>query len=612
MSNSRRRRPAAHTPTSAPQEARPHPLLPAACRDLSPASPPCPPPRRSSRLSSRLSSHTHGFLLPLLLPLLLLLLSAPPTDAALASRLVIFQQPGGAFGGANFTQQPIVAALDSHGLLMTGTADCLAILVRPTGNFESLHQRYRGTAVAQVMFVNGFANFTGLYLNKIGVGYSINFQSISWAVNGFSSQFNVLLGPPAKLMVTQHPGTATGGLPFRPQPSVSLTDVGGNIITSENHATVSTRLVRSCGGNLTSTEPIRAFNRTMVQGSSTFVGLKIDLACNPYQLEFSTGANVAEKTTLSVNFTVGTGIAHITNVVQQPGGARGGELFVAQPLLAVQDAGGNVLVNDNQSVVTVSIYTNPSMANLEEGPGIVKGVCFAARTPCAYLTVPLVSGYARFTDLFIDKIGLGYTLLFTTTAGTGNEYSWTGTITHVSAAFDVLLGSPVRLTALQSPGKAHAGGLPWGLQPVIAIQDAGFNTISIDNTNTVTAQFQTNPTGFPLRGEKVVTVSLGVAYFGNLQVDKLHSGYVVRFTTTSGSFFLDVNLEVTFSSEFSAMSLDQQPGDMLGGSVAIDGDFGVFGAYVDERQERQERQERKTWRERMRARGLGTLRIGAK
>ncbi len=67
--------------------------------------------------------------------------------------------------------------------------------------------------------------------------------------------------------------------------------------------------------------------------------------------------------------------------------------FSRQPVVAVEDAYGNVVANDNTDQVTVAILSNP-------GNGSLMGTT----------TVTVVNGLAQFTDLAINAAGQLYTL----------------------------------------------------------------------------------------------------------------------------------------------------------------------------------------------------------
>lgn len=97
----------------------------------------------------------------------------------------------------------------------------------------------------------------------------------------------------------------------------------------------------------------------------------------------------------------------------QPDGATAGKAFTTQPVVAVVDAYGKV----------VTSYT------LQVTLFITKGTGFSGAGIAGTTTVAAVAGIAKFTDVYIDKAGAGYTL----TAGSGFLVS------AVSHTFNVML-----------------------------------------------------------------------------------------------------------------------------------------------------------------------------
>jgi hypothetical protein len=61
----------------------------------------------------------------------------------------------------------------------------------------------------------------------------------------------------------------------------------------------------------------------------------------------------------------------------------------------------------------------------------------------------------------------------------------------------------------------------------VAIVDQFGNVLTYDNTDTVTVAIGTNPSGGTLSGTLTVTVSGGVATFGDLSIDMAGSGYTL-------------------------------------------------------------------------------------
>jgi len=130
-------------------------------------------------------------------------------------------------------------------------------------------------------------------------------------------------------------------------------------------------------------------------------------------------------------------------------------------MLNVVDAGGNTLIGDSTSQITVSIFDNPANGAL---------------APAADLTVTLLKGVATFNNLFLDKSGLGYSL----------KFSLVGTsVASYTNQFDVSNGPVSVISVTQAAANAWAGGQPFQVQPRIELQDYGGNTITTDSVTSV-------------------------------------------------------------------------------------------------------------------------------
>ena len=221
----------------------------------------------------------------------------------LAKKLLITTQPQNAFAGEVFTISPIIKVTDDDGILLDtlNTGAVKAYLgVNPTG-FASLQPSSNEFAI-----VNGIATCTGLYINQVGSGFTINFVSIAHGIQIESSTFDVIVGAPYKLAIATNPGTATGGLPFRPQPVLAIQDKGGNVVVTQNSGSVTVSLSENPAGGTLS--PASALTVTFGSGIATFLGLNIDKAGTPYVLSFVTDLVLPGGTTASsFPFTIGVG-----------------------------------------------------------------------------------------------------------------------------------------------------------------------------------------------------------------------------------------------------------------------------------------------------------------
>lgn len=537
--------------------------------------------------------------------------------------LVVYRQPGNTTGGVPPSVQPVLRAVDQNGNFIRGTDSGIflgrtrtaasllvyAIATIDTNPAVYASARHRNMTTGEDLWSkiefgtprayfytiprdnpSGIleAKYEGLFINELGNGFTFRFLSMD--ATGFpsyqtvSEPINVVLGPIYRLSLHIPEGTITGGVPFRPQPTLALVDRGDNIIAWDQKTSVRVELLYG-PGTLSSTAGAADFNHTVYNGKAKFIGLNLDVASTvqdsgwrPYKLRYTAhGIDGRVYTADSINLTVGIGPAHSLVIIRQPKGARGGIPFVQQPYLVVKDAGGNILEADSTSYVTASIYNNPSGAVLRSDPRFyLRNEALDLYTLVPH-TVKLVNGEANFSNVAIDKVGREFRLKFVVYArdNSGREgtnfYGWTGERHAFSETFDVTHGDPTDLVIIMPPGHAWAGGSPFGQQPVIGIVDAGFNIMTPDSTSTVTATLTTSPTGFPLLGQKTLTVALGVVSFLDLQIEKESKGYVITFSTSAGSFTRNTTLEVIPSTEYALFSsFDRQSNDRMGSSCAAD------------------------------------------
>jgi hypothetical protein len=331
--------------------------------------------------------------------------------------IVIFQQPGNSTGGLPSAQQTIIRAVNQNGdwaraqdsgsfLGERRTTEQLlhhvicAIGINPS-IVASARQRNMTTDedlwsniqfdTPKALFykvnneVNGImeATFEGVFINELGNGYTFQYISrMSPSMNNFptyfteSKDFNIILGPVHRLSLYTPEGTATGGLPFRPQPTLAIVDRGNNICVWDQTTTVRVELLYSpeehpdheSVGSLQSDYGAADFNHTVYRGRATFLGLNFDVAGYPYKLRYTANGPTGVVTVDSINLTVGVGPADKLVVVKQAAGTRGGIDFIHQPYLLVKDAGDNILVDDSTSYCTVSISNNPSGGLLKSLP----------------------------------------------------------------------------------------------------------------------------------------------------------------------------------------------------------------------------------------------------
>src|SRR5206468_3777992 len=143
------------------------------------------------------------------------------------------------------------------------------------------------------------------------------------------------------------------------------------------------------GGNTQATYTISA-------GSSSVSFRYYDETAGTYNVTLTNDASLTNPSALG--FTVNPAAATKLVFTTQPGGTiTGGTAFSQQPVVKVEDAGGNVVTSDSSTQVTLAIGTNPSSGTLT----------------CTTNPVTVTNGVATFAGCKIDKAGSGYTLVTT-------------------------------------------------------------------------------------------------------------------------------------------------------------------------------------------------------
>jgi len=440
--------------------------------------------RGTSKIGAILASL---FLVAMLLP-----------GAVLAATLTFTTTPAGATGGVPFTTQPKVTI--SLPDATSGTVS-LAIGVNPSAGTLS------GCA-ATLDSTTGTFTFSGCKIDKAGLGYTlVATSSIPGTVPAPSDAFDVTVGPAAKLAFTQAAiAGAAVGANLAPQPVVTIQDLGGNKVTS---STADVALAIKSGtptaggpGALACT----ANSVAAVLGVALFANCKINTNSGLGYVLHATSGSLAAADSNAFNITSSTATKLAFSA--QPGGGTGGTAWTNQPVVQVQDASGNRVVTDDTTVVALAIGTNPGAGTLTCTGGLSKTV---------------VSGQATFAGCTITKVGTGYTLVATSSPVLTSA---------TSTAFNVTLGAAAKLGFTAQP-TAATSNVAFPIQPVVAVQDLGGNTVT-SSTATVTLAIGTNPAGGTLTCTSGLAKAAiaGVATFSGCQINNAGVGYTLTASAT--------------------------------------------------------------------------------
>ena len=411
-----------------------------------------------------------------------------------ANHLVFVQGPSNAVAGAAISPAVTVAVEDTNGNVETGdntTTVSLAIGTNPSGGTL--------TGGAAVTVSAGVATFSGLSVNKVGVGYTLAASSTPSYTAATSSGFSITVGAPTRLAFMQEPSNTAAGSAVSPAVTVAVEDANGNIETGDQSTTVTLAFANNPSGATLS----GGSATTVVSGIATFSGLSVNKVGTGYTLSATSApANTAAT---SSAFNISAGPATQLAFVQGPSNTAASSVITPAVTVAVEDADGNVETGNNTTQVTLAIGNNPASGTLSGGSAVT-----------------VVSGVATFTALSINNAGSGYTL------SASSAPSLAGA---TSSSFTITPGTASKLAFVQGPSTTQAGS---AVSPAVtvAVEDANGNVETGNNTTTVSLAIGTNPSGGTLSGGAAVTVSAGIATFSTLSINKAGNGYTLIASST--------------------------------------------------------------------------------
>ena len=439
-----------------------------------------------------------GYTLSATAPSLIAATSDPfDINSGAATHLQFASQPSATAAGGGFSPLVEVSVLDSVGNIVTTFSGnvTLAIGTNPGG------AALGGTKV--VAATNGVATFPGVFLNKVGTGYTLS-ASAATLTAATSAAFNVTAGPAARLVFTTQPVTTTNAAPIAPAVRVTARDAFGNAADGFAGNVTMTIAQNPSAGVLSGTTTLAAS-----QGVAAFGDLSIDKVGAAYRLAAS-AAGVAPDTSAAFDIVASTADKLVCTV--QPTNTTAGSAITPAIQVSARDA-SNQTVTSFTSAVTIAIGTNP-------GGGALAGTT----------TVSAVAGVASFSGLSVDKSGSGYTL---TATATGLQSATCG-------PFNISGGTASQLAFSVQPSNVAAGS---AITPQVEVtaRDAHGN-VATGFAGMVTIAIANNPAGGTLTGTPSVPAVAGVASFTNLSINNAGPAYTLSASATgptgatSGSF----------------------------------------------------------------------------
>ena len=402
---------------------------------------------------------------------------------AAAAKLAFSVQPTDAVSLTSISPAVLVQVEDASGNLVSSSTASIAMAIGSNVGGGTL------SGGASVSAVGGVATFSGLNIDKSGTGYTL--AATSGGLTGATSAaFNITFGAAAKLGITAQPGNASAGAPI--SMTVAVQDASGNTVMSSSASVTVAIQNNPSSGLLTG-----SFNLPATAGLVAFTTLAIDKVGSPYTLvASSTGLT----SVISAGFAISAAAATKLVFAIQPTNAAAGASISPAVVVQVQDASGNV-VTSSTAAIAMALGTN------------LGGSTLAGTTP-----VNAVAGVATFSNLSLNKVAAGYTLVASTS----------GLTSATSTGFNITPGTATKVVIFTQPVSAVSTVTLAGV--VAQIQDAAGNVVTGSSANVVIA-FGNNAGSGTLSGTLTVPASSGVATFSTLSIDKAGTGYTLVATS---------------------------------------------------------------------------------
>jgi hypothetical protein len=303
-----------------------------------------------------------------------------------------------------------------------------------------------------------------------------------------------------RLQFRQGPTTTAAGAAITPALEVVAVDGEGAVVPSFT-GTITLALGSGPAGATLSGER----SRSAVAGVATFPGLSLDRAGTGYTLVASSPEMIDAT---SAAFAITAGPATRLSFSRQPSTASPGAPITPAVEVTAFDGYGNVATTFTGEVTIALGHDGSLLQDATLGGTRIRSAA---------------AGVARFTDLSLDRIGSGYTLVATATGLTS--------ITSEGFSIVPLAGSPTEQRFGQQPSAARAGEVVAPAVTILILDGRGERVT--DYAEPVTVTLSGGTAGALLAGTTTAVASGGVARFGDLRVDRAGSSYQLRASTGS-------------------------------------------------------------------------------
>jgi trimeric autotransporter adhesin len=298
--------------------------------------------------------------------------SITPSGPGTATQLSFTTEPSGAAGTAattNFTTNPVVTAQDSAGNIATAYTTAIVLTASGTNAITC-------SPSDTVTPSSGVATYSSCHVAAYANG--ITLKATSGSLTTTSTSFNVT-GLPSKMLFSTQPVAGISGTALTTQPVVTITDSNNNLVTAE----ATTITLSSSGGTLSLCSGLTTITGVVNVASCSFAGL---VGTNYTLTAVSSGLPSVTSSSFSPT---GPGAATQLVYTTQPVAGASESTLSTQPVIKVEDSGGNVVTSASDTLSLSVAPSNSALSNCSNlttiaGVATVTGCTFAGSETTSY------------------------------------------------------------------------------------------------------------------------------------------------------------------------------------------------------------------------------------
>ncbi|MGC1238378.1 MAG: invasin domain 3-containing protein, partial [Acidimicrobiales bacterium] len=319
------------------------------------------------------------------------------TGSGSASQLVFSTQPTGSASAtlpATFATEPVVTLEDSFGNSVTSSSASVTLTIS--------HGSLGGCGANPVNASGGSASFSGCGGSAYGNGLTLSASSPGLS-STTSASFNIT-NVASKLIFTTQPVAGVSGTTLETQPVITVEDVNGNTVTASSTA-ITLASVNSSGtaaGLLQLCTSLTPYEGVVTVQTCNFAGI----VGTGYYLLATQGSLTA---TSGVFSPTASGTATKLVFVTEPVAGLAGSAFTTQPVVDIEDSGGNVTGSSATITLGTSGGTLSSCSNLTAVQGVteVTSCAFGGLDTVQYTMTATASGLSSATSTSFTPSGPG-------------------------------------------------------------------------------------------------------------------------------------------------------------------------------------------------------------